>query len=154
METWTTMESPNPAVVDRRRWPRQTILGALSVELRVAVPGAKPAVLLTRGVARDISCGGVNCAIDLAVPAGTEVNVRFSTLPAGVFVQPTSVAGLVVRTETIGGAPGRIAIAFVEPLSNLDLNGNGICRNGSSVRGHARSIDDIMGPATSPDRVA
>jgi hypothetical protein len=95
----------------------------MKIELRLRVSGKFPAVLLMRGVARDISAGGMSCAVDLAVPAGTQVNVRFSDLPHGTSVAPNTVAGRVVRTEPMGGIPGRVAIEFAEPLDRLDLAG-------------------------------
>lgn len=148
------MESANPAAVERRHWPRQTLLGGMAVELRLTVPGAKPAVLLTRGVARDISCGGINCAVDLAVQAGTQVSVRFSALPDGVSVAPTYVSGQVVRAEMLGGAPGRIAIAFAKPLAQLEFNGKGSTADSpTSPCRQSRRIEDIMGSGGSTDHI-
>ncbi|MFQ5743748.1 MAG: PilZ domain-containing protein [Acidobacteriota bacterium] len=120
-EMRAAMYSTSPAVVDRRYYPRQSISGGLAVELRLQVGGDKPAVLLTRGMVKNISSGGVSCAIGLAVPNGTQVNVRFPTIPAGATLSPSSVGGQVVRTESLGGVPERIAIAFNKPLTQLNL---------------------------------
>ena len=62
---------------DRRRYPRYQLRSGLSVELRVEVSGDKPAILLTRGMVTDLSCGGLKCDINLNVPVGTRVDVRF-----------------------------------------------------------------------------
>ncbi len=93
----------------------------MKIELLLQVSGTNPAVLLMHGVARDISYGGVSCAVDLAVPPGTHVSVRFSDLPSGAMANPETVAGRVVRTDPMGGIPGRLAIEFEKPLSRLDL---------------------------------
>ena len=93
----------------------------MKIELLLQVSGSNPAVLLMHGVARDISCGGVSCAVDLAVPKGTHVSVRFCDLPTGTMASPETVAGRVVRTEPQGGIPGRLAIEFDQPLRHLDL---------------------------------
>ena len=81
MEMQATMSSL--ATAERRRWPRQSIPGGMKVELLLHVSGTNPAVLLMHGVARDISYGGMSCAVDLAVPKGTSVSVRLSDLPDG-----------------------------------------------------------------------
>ena len=93
----------------------------MKIELFLQVSGTNPAVLLMHGVARDISYGGVSCAVDIAVPKGTHVSVRFSDLPNGATANPETVAGRVVRTDPMGGIPGRLAIEFEEPLRRLDL---------------------------------
>lgn len=121
MEMQATMSSLDPATAERRRWPRQSIPGGMKVELLLHVSGTNPAVLLMHGVARDISYGGMSCAVDLAVPKGTSVSVRLSDLPDGAMAQPETIAGRVVRTEPMGGILGRMAIEFEEPLHRLDL---------------------------------
>jgi hypothetical protein len=93
----------------------------MKIELLLHVSGSCPAVLLTPGIARNISVGGMNCAVDLAVQTGTHVSVHFSHLPEGVAVDPGVVSGTVVRTEPMGQIPGRVAIEFSEPLSRLEL---------------------------------
>jgi len=117
MEIQATMSSPYPATVERRRWPRQAIPGGMKIELLLQVSGTNPAVLLMHGVARDISCGGLSCAVDLAVPPGTHVSVRFRDLPSS----PDTVAGRVIRRDPMGEIPGRLAIEFEEPLRHVDL---------------------------------
>jgi hypothetical protein len=106
---------------DRRRYPRRQVRGSMSVELRVQVGGDKPAILLTRGVVADISCGGLKCEIDLAVPVGTVVKVCFTDLPEAV-VAPELSDGHVVRTESLGGVPDNVAIAFTQPLERIDVD--------------------------------
>jgi hypothetical protein len=93
----------------------------MSVELRVQVGSDKPAILLTRGMVADISCGGVKCEIDLAVPVGTRVKVRFTDLPEAV-VAPELSDGHVVRTESPGGVPDHVVIAFTRPLERIDVD--------------------------------
>jgi hypothetical protein len=125
----------------------------MKIELRLRVSGKFPAVLLMRGVARDISAGGVNCAVDLAVPAGTQVSVRFSDLPHGASVAPSTVAGRVVRTEPMGGIPGRVAIEFAEPLDRLDLTSNEPMGPTVSCPGPDASFGSGFGCATTFGRV-
>jgi hypothetical protein len=93
----------------------------MSVELRVQVGSDKPAILLTRGMVADISCGGVKCEINLAVPVGTPVKVHFTDLPEAV-VAPELSDGHVVRTECLGGVPDNVAIAFTQPLERIDVD--------------------------------
>jgi len=104
---------------DRRRFPRHELNNAIWVELRVAMSGAAPAMLLTRGQISDISHGGLRCDIDLEVPVGTHVDVCFAESPSGAVVPP-SIDGRVVRTVSVGGVPDQVAIAFAEPLEKLD----------------------------------
>jgi len=106
---------------DRRRYPRRQVRGSMSVELRVQVGSDKPAILLTRGMVADISCGGVKCEINLAVPVGTRVKVRFTDLPEAV-VAPEMSDGHVVRTESPGGVPDHVAIAFTRPLERIAVD--------------------------------
>ena len=107
---------------DRRQYPRKAIPGGLTVGLQLEVSGHdNAAVLLTKGMAADISHGGVRCAINVDVPPGTWVEVRFSTVPNGLMLAPLVTRGRVVRTESVGGAPERIAIVFVEPLQLLEM---------------------------------
>jgi hypothetical protein len=88
------------------------------VELRVEVSGDKPAMLLTRGMVADISRGGLRCDIDLDVPVGTRVDVRF---PCNALA-PEPLDGRVVRTVSVGGVPEEVAIAFARPLEELDAD--------------------------------
>lgn len=104
---------------DRRRFPRHELYNAIWVELRVAMSGAAPAMLLTRGQLSDISYGGLRCDIDLEVPIGTHVDVCFAESPRGAVVPP-SVDARVVRTVSVGGVPDQIAIAFAKPLEKLE----------------------------------
>ena len=105
---------------ERRRYPRLSVRGGISVELRVEVSGAKPAILLTRGSVADISCGGVKCEIGLDVPVGTRVEVCFAGMPDAVLA-PELMNGRVVRSESLGGVPDQLAIAFARPLEHLDI---------------------------------
>lgn len=120
---------------DRRRFPRRRVRGAMSVELRVGVSSDKPAVLLTRGNVADISCGGLKCNIGLDVPVGTRVDVRFPRIPKGVSLEPHYLDGQVVRTESLGGAPDRVAIAFAHPLDNLEMGAMEGAHDGVGVSG-------------------
>ena len=106
---------------DRRRHPRRRLRGSLSVELRVQVSGDTPAILLTRGIVADISRGGLKCDIDLAVPVGTNVDVCFPD-PHGTSLTPELMDGRVIRTESLGGVPDHVAIAFTRPLEELDID--------------------------------
>ncbi len=105
---------------DRRRYPRHQLRSGLSVELRVEVSGDKPAILLTRGMVTDLSYGGLKCDINLNVPVGTRVDVCFHET-AGAVLAPDLIDGRVVRTESLGGVPDQLAIAFASPLECLDL---------------------------------
>lgn len=105
---------------ERRRYPRQTLHGDLSVELRVEVSGSTPALLLTRGTIADISRGGVRCDIDFAVPVGTRVDLSFPDVSAGG-LHLRSIDGHVARTVSPGGVPDQVAIAFTLPLAQIDL---------------------------------
>ncbi|MCH7826125.1 MAG: PilZ domain-containing protein [Acidobacteria bacterium] len=106
---------------DRRRYPRHQLRNGLSVELRVEVSGDKPAILLTRGKVADISCGGLKCYINLNVPVGTRVDVCFQEA-SNTVLAPQLMDGRVVRTESLGGVPDQVAIAFAHPLECLDLD--------------------------------
>lgn len=106
---------------DRRRYPRHELSDEIWVELRVAMSGNSPAMLLTRGQLSDISLGGLRCDIDLEVPVGTEVDVCFAESPKGAVVPP-SIDGRVVRTVSVGGVPDQVAIAFAQPLEQLDTD--------------------------------
>lgn len=121
--------TPTSIASERRRHQRQKLLTGMRVELRVEVSGVNPAILLTRGEAVDISCGGVACATDLAVPVGTHVDIHFPAVPMWVSMEPRTASGRVVRSELFGGAPGRIVIAFSEPLRRLEV----------ALRDHIRS---------------
>ena len=147
------MSSTDPATAERRRWPRLRIPGGMKVELLLHVSGTNPAVLLMHGVARDISYGGVSCAVDLAVPKGTPVSVRFTDLPAGALANPETVAGRVVRTEPMGGIPGRMAIEFEEPLHRLDLTHQEPMSEVVSYPGADTTIGTGFGCATTFGRV-
>ena len=106
---------------DRRRYPRHQLCNGLSVELRVQVSGDKPAILLTRGQVADISCGGLRCDINFDVPVGTCVDLCFpETSDAGLATDLMD--GRVVRTESVGGVPDQVAIAFAHPLESFDLD--------------------------------
>lgn len=107
---------------ERRRFPRAAIRGGLAVDLRLTMSSSKPVVLLTRGNVADISCGGLKCELRLDVPVGTPVDVRFPQLPAGVSLAPSFRQGRVVRTESPGGLPDRVAIAFTQPLDSLEVS--------------------------------
>lgn len=125
------MQDTQPAVLDRRRHPRKAIRVELPVEMRFEVPGDRnPGMLLTRGNATDISHGGVRCEINLNVPVGTRVDVRFTALPRGSNVLPRFTEGHVVRVESVGGVPDQVAIAFARPLQVLQ------------VEGRAEAVDD------------
>ncbi|MGD8331341.1 MAG: PilZ domain-containing protein [Acidobacteriota bacterium] len=104
---------------DRRRFPRHELNNVIWVELRVAMSGAAPAMLLTRGQIDDISFGGLRCDIDLEVPVGTHVDVCFAEGPKGAVVPP-SIDGRVVRTVSVGGVPDQVCIAFAQPLEKLE----------------------------------
>ena len=106
---------------DRRRYPRHRLRSGLSVELRVEVSGDKPAILLTRGMVTDLSCGGLKCDINLNVPVGTCVDVRFREA-IGAALAPDLMDGRVVRTESLGGVPDQVAIAFARPLESVELD--------------------------------
>jgi len=106
---------------DRRRHPRRQLRGGLSVELRVQVSGVTPAILLTRGMVADISCGGLKCDIDFEVPVGTNVDVCFPDLP-GATPTPDLLDGRVIRTDSLGGVPEQVAIAFARPLEEFEIN--------------------------------
>ena len=106
---------------DRRRFPRQQLCTGLSVELRVEVSGDEPAMLLTRGMVADISCGGLRCDINLNVPVGTRVDVCFQEA-SDTILTPDLMDGLVVRTDSLGGVPDQVAIAFSHPLECLPLD--------------------------------
>ncbi len=110
----------NRSTNERRRYPRHALHGALSVELRVEVSGETPALLLTRGMAADISRGGVRCDIGFAVPVGTAVDVSFPDAPVG-WQDLRRICGRVARTVSPGGVPDQVAIAFAQPLDQLDL---------------------------------
>jgi hypothetical protein len=125
----------------------------MKVELLLHVSGANAAVLLMHGVARDISHGGVSCAVDLAVPKGTHVSVRFSDLPEGALATPETVSGRVVRTEPRGGIPGRLAIEFEEPLSHLDLTHQEPMGKVVSYPGQDTTLGTGFGCATTFGRV-
>ena len=90
------------------------------MELRVEVSGDKPAILLTRDSVADISCGGVKCDLDLDVPVGTRVDVCFPGMPDAV-LPPELTNGHVVRSESLGGVPDQLVIAFARPLEHLDI---------------------------------
>lgn len=111
------MQQPEPKS-DRRRFQRHEVSTEISVELRVEVSGAKPAMLLTRGLVSDISRCGFRCDIDLDVPVGTRIGVCFpgDTLASGFL------DGRVVRTVSVGGVPEQVAIAFARPLEKLDTD--------------------------------
>ena len=111
------MQQPEPKS-DRRRFQRHEVSTDISVELRVEVSGAKPAMLLTRGMVADISRCGLRCDIDLDVPVGTSVGVHF---PCGTLA-PESLDGRVIRTVSVGGVPGQVAIAFARPLEQFDTD--------------------------------
>ena len=113
--------SPSPSSKERRHHPRHRLRNGLSVELRVEVSGDKPAVLLTRGMIADISCGGLKCDINLNVPVGTRVDVCFQET-SGTALTPDLMDGRVVRTESLGGVPDQVAIAFTFPLECLELD--------------------------------
>ena len=118
-------ERQDPAVHDsskneRRRYPRHTLHGGLSVELRVEVSGETPALLLTRGTIADISRGGVRCDIDFAVPVGTRVDLSFTDASDGGPLL-RCLEGHVARTVSPGGVPDQVAIAFASPLPETDL---------------------------------
>ncbi len=106
---------------DRRRYTRHQLSNALSVELRVEVSGDKPAILLTRGMVTDISCGGLKCDINLNVPVGTRVDVRLQGV-SGTPLPPDLMVGQVVRTDSLGGVPDQVAIVFARPLEALELD--------------------------------
>jgi len=91
------------------------------VELRVEVSGVEPAVLLTRGVVTDISRGGFRCDIDMDLPDGTAVAVRFPESPSGALA-PEALDGRVIRTISAGGVAEQVAIAFATPLEQLDAD--------------------------------
>lgn len=114
------MQQPRPKS-DRRKYPRHELNSDLSVELRVEVSGDSPAMLLTRGLVSDISCGGLRCDIDLDVPVGTCVDVRFDEVPMDALA-PQSLDGHVVRTVSVGGVPEQVVIAFARPLEHLDAD--------------------------------
>jgi hypothetical protein len=124
---------------DRRRYPRRRVRGSMSVELRVRIGGDKPAILLTRGVVADISCGGLKCEIDLAVPVGTVVRVCFTDLPEAV-VAPELSDGHVVRTESLGGVPDHVAIAFTRPLERIDVDSLMASLPAPAARGRTASL--------------
>ncbi len=106
---------------DRRRYPRHRGRNGLSVELRVEVSGDEPAILLTRGRVADISCGGLKCDINVNVPVGTRVDVCLQET-SGTVLAPNLKDGRVVRTESLGGVPDQVAIAFARPLEWLELD--------------------------------
>ena len=83
--------------------------------------GDTPALLLTRGMVADISCGGLKCDIDLEVPVGTNVDVCLPT-SQGTTLTPDLMDGRVVRTESLGGVPEHVAIAFAHPLEQFDID--------------------------------
>ena len=111
------MQQPEPTS-DRRRCQRHHVSAEISVELRVEVSGAKPAMLLTRGMVSDISRCGLRCDIDCDIPNGTSVDVCF----ADGTLAPESLGGRVVRTISVGGVPEQVAIAFARPLEQLDTD--------------------------------
>ena len=125
----------------------------MKIELLLQVSSTHPAVLLMHGVARDISCGGVNCAVDLAVPKGTQVSVRFFDLPTGAKASPETVSGQVVRTEAMNGIPGRLAIEFDQPLRHLDLTHREPMRKVVSYPGQDTTLGTGFGCATTFGRV-
>ena len=112
---------PSHSSNDRRRYPRHQLRSGLSVELRVEVSGDKPAILLTRGLVTDLSRGGLKCDINLNVPVGTRIDVCFQET-AGAALAPDLMDGRVVRTESLGGVPDQVAIAFARPLECLELD--------------------------------
>jgi len=114
------VQQPTP-ISDRRRHPRHSLYTDISVELRVEVSGDKPAMLLTRGMVSDISCGGLRCHLDLDVPVGTRVDVCFPDGPDGA-ISPASFDGKIVRSVSVGGAPAQIAVVFGQPLEQLDMD--------------------------------
>ena len=118
----------------------------MSVELRVEVSGDKPAVLLTRGSIADISCGGLKCDMGLDVPVGTQVAIRFPELPEGTSLQPDLMDGQIVRSESLGGVPDRVAIAFTKPLDCLELGAIAQTKQGARV---AHATDPFSRFATS-----
>jgi hypothetical protein len=125
----------------------------MKIELLLHVSGSSPAVLLTPGIARNISVGGINCAVDLAVPTGTHVSVHFSDLPAGASVDPGVASGTVVRTEPMGQIPGRVAIEFSEPLSRLELASDEAVDSTVSCPGPDTPLGSGFGCATTFGRV-
>lgn len=110
---------------ERRRYPRRSVHRGICVELRVEVSGDIPAILLARGAVADISCGGVRCDIDLDVPVGTCIDVGFPGTP-NTMLPPALMDGRVVRSESLGGVPDQLAIAFVQPLEHTDFERLGV----------------------------
>lgn len=110
---------PDSAGSDRRRHTRHEIGHEMPVELRVAMSGDEPALLLRRGLVSDISRGGLRCDIELDVPVGTRVDIRFPGL-AEKALAPQLTDGHVVRTISVGGVAEQVAIAFARPLEQLD----------------------------------
>ncbi len=78
-------------------------------------------MLLTRGMVADISCGGLRCDINLNVPVGTRVDVCFQE-GSDTILAPDLTDGRVVRTDSLGGVPDQVAIAFSRPLECLLLD--------------------------------
>lgn len=127
------MQQPTPKD-ERRKYPRHELSSDLSVELRVEVSGERPAMLLTRSLVSDISRGGLRCDIDLEVPVGTRVDVRFTESPIDALA-PQSLDGHIVRTVALGGVPEQVVIAFGRPLDHLDLDALQVRRPDYSLRG-------------------
>jgi hypothetical protein len=127
------VQQPRPKD-DRRNYPRHELNSDLSVELRVEMSGDSPAMLLTRGLVSDISCGGLRCDIDLDVPVGTRVDIRFTEI-RGDGLAPQSLDGHVVRTVSVGGVPEQVVIAFAQPLDHLDPDALQAPESSDSLRG-------------------
>ena len=76
---------------------------------------------MTHGLVTDISCGGLKYDINLNVPVGTRVDVRLQNV-SGSLLPPDLMVGQVIRTDSLGGVPDQVAIAFACPLESLEID--------------------------------
>ncbi len=124
------------------------------MELRVEVSGDKPAILLTRGSVADISYGGIKCDIDLHVPVGTHVDVCFPGMPDATLF-PELMNGHVVRSESLGGVPDQLAIAFARPLEHLDVDRLGATHAAAvTMADHSNSVVGLASGSYGRGRIA
>ena len=117
---------------EQRQHPRFPKKLAVDVHVFVLPASSTDAGYEAKGRTIDIGRGGVLMRLDREVRAGVQVRLRFWELPPGVRLWPLMVSGTILRLEQgelpsdegAIGAGSLLAIAFTEPLKELEVPGS------------------------------